>query len=60
MVIRDCRFSIRQVNLKVEGDTTQDFKVGNIRIDVKARVKIMVDKAISEKSNLTFKLFNPS
>lgn len=34
---QDCRFSARQVNLKVEGDTTQDFKVGNIRIDVKAR-----------------------
>ena len=34
---QDCRFSAEQVNLKVEGDTTQDFKVGNIRIDVKAR-----------------------
>jgi|TARA_B100000282_G_C31719755_1_gene485378 hypothetical protein len=34
---QDCRFSARQVNMKVTGDTSQDFKVGNVRLDVRAR-----------------------
>lgn len=34
---QDCRFSARQVNMTVEGDRTQDFKIGNIRLDIKAR-----------------------
>ena len=33
----DARFSARQVQMKVEGSLTQDFQVGNIRLDVKAR-----------------------
>ena len=33
----DARFSARQVQMKIEGDVTQDFQVGKIRLDVKAR-----------------------
>ncbi len=35
----DARFSARQVQLKVTGQTNQDFQVGNIRVDAKARGK---------------------
>ena len=33
----DARFSARQVQMKVEGDVTQDFQVGKIRLDVQSR-----------------------
>ena len=36
---QDCRFSSRQVNMRVEGDVNQNFKIGDIRIDIKARGK---------------------
>ena len=35
----DARFSARQVSMKVEGDRDQNFRIGDIRIDVKARGK---------------------
>ena len=35
----DARFTARQIQMKVTGSTTQDFQVGNIRIDTKARGK---------------------
>lgn len=35
----DARFSARQIQMKVTGSTSQDFQVGNIRIDTKARGK---------------------
>ena len=33
----DARFTARQINLEVTGDANQDFQVGDIRLDVKAR-----------------------
>jgi len=33
----DARFSARQVQMKVTGDTTQDFELGNVRLDVVTR-----------------------
>ena len=33
----DARFTARQVQMTVTGSTTQDFQVGNIRLDVKQR-----------------------
>ena len=33
----DARFSARQVQMKIEGDVTQDFQVGKIRLDVQPR-----------------------
>lgn len=35
----DARFNARQVQMRVDGSTTQDFQVGNIRVDAKARGK---------------------
>lgn len=35
----DARFTARQVQMKIEGSTTQDFKVGNIRLNAKTRGK---------------------
>jgi hypothetical protein len=35
----DARFTARQIQMKVTGSTSQDFQVGNIRIDTKARGK---------------------
>ena len=35
----DARFSARQVQMRVNGSTTQDFQVGNIRVDAKPRGK---------------------
>ena len=35
----DARFSARQVQMKVEGSTTQDFQVGDIRVETKSRGK---------------------
>ena len=35
----DARFSARQVQMTVTGDTDQTFEVGNIRLDLKARGK---------------------
>ena len=36
---QDCRFTARQISMTVTGDRTQDFQVGNIRLDVQARGK---------------------
>jgi len=36
---QDTRFSARQISMKVTGETDQDFKIGNIRLDVTARGK---------------------
>ena len=33
----DARFNARQVKMKVTGSTTQDFQVGQIRVDARAR-----------------------
>jgi len=35
----DARFSARQVQMKVEGSTTQDFQVGKIRVETRPRGK---------------------
>ena len=35
----DARFNARQVQMRVDGSTTQDFQVGNIRVNVKPRGK---------------------
>jgi hypothetical protein len=35
----DARFTARQVQMTVTGSTTQDFQVGNIRLDIKQRGK---------------------
>ena len=33
----DARFSARSISMKVEGDTDQDFKLGQVRVDAKPR-----------------------
>ena len=33
----DARFTARQVQMTVTGETTQDFEVGNIRLDLRNR-----------------------
>ena len=35
----DCRFSARQISMEITGDTDQNFKIGDIRLDIKARGK---------------------
>lgn len=35
----DARFSARQISMKITGDTDQDFKIGDIRLDITARGK---------------------
>jgi hypothetical protein len=35
----DARFTARQVQMRVDGSLTQDFQVGDIRVDAKARGK---------------------
>jgi hypothetical protein len=35
----DARFTARTISMKVEGDTTQAFKLGQVRVDAKPRGK---------------------